>query len=389
MAAPPITERHKHHFHRQSPVVESVRVATTANLTIATGLNPGDTVDGVTLADGDRVLVKDQSTGSENGIYVAGATPARAHDQSTADPGWGFLVHVREGTANGGKVYRSTNLALPTIGSTSLQFAEVSGGGGGGGVSTLAKSGDTPLTGAVTLSEGSNISLTQVGNDIEIAATAGGGGGAETGGYAIYPLDRTTDTGMDGTFGDDFTGGSLDAKWTRVGQTSGEESYAQGPRASSLRVAYSNAAAVRHIYQACALTSFTFEWSFSLYQATPTGTMLSLMILNSSGTGGGVILYDNGLAMYVVNITAGAYASQIGAQDGYQVNPYRTGVRTWLRLRLAAGVIYGSFSFDGENYSPELSGTPTAFTPARIGIGRILGANLKTTVDHHWFDRTA
>ncbi len=50
------------------------------------------------------------------------------------------------------------------------------GGGSGGGVTSLAKSGDAALTGAVTLSEGSNVTLTQVGQDIEIAAASGGGG---------------------------------------------------------------------------------------------------------------------------------------------------------------------------------------------------------------------
>ncbi len=125
MAAPPISERHKHHFHRQSPVLESVRCATTANLTVSTGLNAGDTVDGVVLAAGDRVLVQAQSTPSQNGIWVAGASPARAYDVSTDDPGWGYLVHVREGTANAGKVYRNTNTEVPDVGADDLTYAEL------------------------------------------------------------------------------------------------------------------------------------------------------------------------------------------------------------------------------------------------------------------------
>jgi len=125
MAAPPITERHKHHFHRQSPIKESVRAATTANITIATALNNGDSLDGVTLATGDRVLVKDQTTGSENGIYVVDATPVRDYDVSTDDPAFGFIVYVREGTANAGKVFKNTNTAMPTIDATALTFAEL------------------------------------------------------------------------------------------------------------------------------------------------------------------------------------------------------------------------------------------------------------------------
>ena len=123
MADPPIDQRHKPHFHRKAPFLEHVRVATTANIAIATALNVGDTIDGVTLADGDRVLVKDQSTGSQNGIYVAGATPVRAYDVSTDDPAFGYLVFVTEGTANGQTIWRNTNTSAPTIGTTAITYS--------------------------------------------------------------------------------------------------------------------------------------------------------------------------------------------------------------------------------------------------------------------------
>jgi hypothetical protein len=54
-----------------------VRCATTANITIANDLQPTDSIDGVALADGDRVLVKNQTTASQNGIYVVSSSPAR------------------------------------------------------------------------------------------------------------------------------------------------------------------------------------------------------------------------------------------------------------------------------------------------------------------------
>ena len=136
MAAPPITERHRPHFHRKAPMLESVRVATTANITIATALNAGDTLDGITLAADDRVLVKDQTTGSGNGIYVVSASPARAYDQSTDDPAFGFLVYVREGTTNGGTLWKNTNTTAPTIDTTALTFAAA------GGTPTGAAGGD-------------------------------------------------------------------------------------------------------------------------------------------------------------------------------------------------------------------------------------------------------
>ncbi len=129
MAAPPIIERHLPHFHRRAPNKELCRAATTANVTIATALNNGDTLDGITLATGDRVLVKDQTTASENGIYVVGTTPVRDYDESTDDPSYGYLVLVLQGTANAGTLWHNTNTSAPTIGSTSITFAAFTGGG--------------------------------------------------------------------------------------------------------------------------------------------------------------------------------------------------------------------------------------------------------------------
>lgn len=100
------------------------RAATTANVTIATALNNGDTLDGVTLATGDRVLVKNQSSGAENGIYIVGASPARATDFDGNDEVAGSEVWVQEGTVNADTLWICTNDGTPTIGSTSLVFAQ-------------------------------------------------------------------------------------------------------------------------------------------------------------------------------------------------------------------------------------------------------------------------
>jgi hypothetical protein len=111
-------------------VKDSVVVATTANITIATALNVGDTIDGVTLSDGDRVLVKDQSDATENGIYVAGSSPARAGDaNANAELTGGSFVFVEQGTANGDNGYVFTHNGTPTLGSTNLTVAQFSGAG--------------------------------------------------------------------------------------------------------------------------------------------------------------------------------------------------------------------------------------------------------------------
>lgn len=123
------------------------RVATTASITISTALNNADTLDGVTLATGDRVLVKDQGTASQNGIYIVGATPVRAPDMDDDDEVVGAWVYVIAGTANSGKVFKNTNTTVPTIDTTSLTFVEFSATASFG---TPANTYGTPAAGAAS-----------------------------------------------------------------------------------------------------------------------------------------------------------------------------------------------------------------------------------------------
>ena len=105
----------------------SVRVATTANGTLTTAFANGQTVDGVTLATGDRILLKDQSTGSQNGIYTVNASgsPTRATDADTGTELVSAAVFVQSGTANADKAFVCTNDTI-TLGSTSLTFTAFS-----------------------------------------------------------------------------------------------------------------------------------------------------------------------------------------------------------------------------------------------------------------------
>lgn len=115
----------------------SVRVATTAPGTLATSFANGQTVDGVVLATGDRLLVKDQASAAENGIYVVAAAgaPARAADANTAAELLQAACYVREGTANADTQWVLTTDGPLTVGTTGLTFTQfgVGGGGGGGG----------------------------------------------------------------------------------------------------------------------------------------------------------------------------------------------------------------------------------------------------------------
>jgi phage-related tail fiber protein len=107
----------------------SVRVASTANISIA---SPGASINGVTMAAGDRFLAKDQTAGAENGIYVwnAAASPAtRAADADvSAEVSSGMAVTATEGTVNGDTVWVLTTNDPITLGTTALVFAQLGGG---------------------------------------------------------------------------------------------------------------------------------------------------------------------------------------------------------------------------------------------------------------------
>lgn len=109
---------------------ESVRVATTANGALASAFANGQTVDGVTLVTGDRILIKNQTTGSENGIYIVNASgaPTRATDADTGAEILQAAVWVQEGTTNADSGWVCTTNAPITINSTSLAFSQFNGG---------------------------------------------------------------------------------------------------------------------------------------------------------------------------------------------------------------------------------------------------------------------
>ena len=164
-------------------IKDSVRVATTANITIADDLNVGDTIDGVTLADGDRVLVKNQTDASQNGIYVAGSSPVRAADANiSAEVTAGLFVFVEEGTIGGDNGFVLTTNDPITLDTTDLEFAQFSGAGQVIAGEGLSKSGNTLNVNDdnITLEVNSDnlrikgITTTAIGDLLIGAATNGG-----------------------------------------------------------------------------------------------------------------------------------------------------------------------------------------------------------------------
>ena len=152
-------------------VKNSVEAATTANLSatysngtagVGATLTFGTavtTLDGYTLVNGDRILVKDQTNAFENGIYTRTSSTVftRAIDADTSsDLSGGVFVFVEQGTLNGDNGYVFTHNGAPTIGSTNLPVSQFSGAGQITAGAALTKTGNQ-LDVAV---DGSSIEIT-------------------------------------------------------------------------------------------------------------------------------------------------------------------------------------------------------------------------------------
>ena len=142
-------------------VKESVRYASTANVagtynngagTITAGSNGALSIDGQTPSASDRVLLKDQSDATENGIYVVttvgdGSSAyvlTRGPDADTAaELTGGTFFFVEEGTANADNGYVATHNGTPTLGTTNITFSQFSGAGQISAGAALSKTGNT------------------------------------------------------------------------------------------------------------------------------------------------------------------------------------------------------------------------------------------------------
>ena len=125
-------------------VKDSCVAATTGNITISTALNNGDTLDGVTLSTNDRVLVKNQNTASENGIYKVGSSPARVDDLAAGVDAAGAFTFVEQGTVNGDNAFVcSSDKGSAVVGTNNLTFVQFSGAGQVIAGNGLDKSGNT------------------------------------------------------------------------------------------------------------------------------------------------------------------------------------------------------------------------------------------------------
>ena len=206
-------------------IKESVHAASTANVSLtagSSGLEAGDVIDGVTLVAGDRVLLKNQTDASENGIYVAvasGGTPARSDDaNASADVTSGMFVWVEEGTANADQGYVLTTNNVITLNTTNLTFTQFSGAGQITAGNGLTKSGNTinVVPDAITLS----VTADEIKLKGDVTTTALGDlliGKASNGGYKRLAISsggatqllRINAAGTDLEYTDTLDGGTF------------------------------------------------------------------------------------------------------------------------------------------------------------------------------------
>ncbi len=197
-----------------------VRVASTANLSNPTG-SPGSTIDGVTMTAGDLVLLKDQTTQKDNGIYVWFSSTSMIRHAALPIP-QGGRIQVTAGTLNSGSTWTPTNVGTITPGLTALNFIRVdtpepwqsvatfrgtiaAGTAAGtfllpegGGTCTLSTAAINAGTGIFHLDPTTNYVASGFTHQVRVVGTVTNSGAAQTGTFTagLYPISALASTGI-------------------------------------------------------------------------------------------------------------------------------------------------------------------------------------------------
>ena len=257
-------------------VKASVRVATTANIT----LTNTQTVDGIALAVGNRVLVKNQTTGADNGIYVVATTAWIRAEDCDNTPGIevssGMFTFVEEGTANADSGWVLTTDGTITVGTTALSFVQFSGAGQITAGDGLAKTGNTL---SVNVANGIEIS----GDNVQLASTVAGDGLTYTSGVlAVGGTNNRISIGTD----------AIDISANYVGQTS-------ITTLGTVSTGVWNGTAITYAYGGTGQTSYA-KGDFLYASATNTLSKLS------AGTNGQTLQLQDGVPFWA-DLDGGTY----------------------------------------------------------------------------------
>lgn len=214
---------------------DEVRAATTANGTLASAFANSSVIDGITLATGDRILLKNQTTQTENGIYVVAASgaPARATDADATAELNNATVFIRLGTVNAGKSYTQTT-DNPTVGSSNIVWAQFNAG--------------TVYT--------ASLGVTLSGTDFRLAAGASGAGlTLTTGVLDIVAADTSLTVNADSIQVNPAASGGLSVSSGLKVDSTVARVYSQATNANSTTVSVTHSLGVQLVQVAVMVTS--------------------------------------------------------------------------------------------------------------------------------------
>ena len=332
----------------------SVIAGTTANIT----LSGTQTIDGIVLVSGDRVLVKNQTASADNGLYLCAAGAwTRTTDMNTWAQVPGAYVFVETGSTLADTGWVCTSDAGGTIGVTAITWAQFSGAGSGVSSITFGSTGLTPATattGAVTVAG--------------TLALANGGTGQTTAGAAFNALSPITTTG-------DLIIGTGVNTASRLGiGANGYLLTSNGTTASWVAA------------PASGVTTFS-AGTTGLTPSSATGGAVTLAgtlaVANggtglTSGTSGGILAYT-ATGTLASSALLAANALMIGGGAGVAPSTTTTGTGVVTALGVNTGSS-GAFVVNGGALGTPSSGTVTNLTgTASININGTVGATTTNT----------
>lgn len=350
-------------------VHDSVRAATTTSGTLSSSFANGSTIDGITLATGDRILIKDQGSAIENGVYIVKATgtPDRADDWAIGYEAAGAFAFVEEGddNADSGWVCTSDSTA-DTVGTHNILFSKFSGAGQITAGTGMAKDGNTLNVGAgngIT----ANADTVEVKPDTTTAAAASANSILVAANGVNISVDNSTIEGSNA--------GSTGAESLRV-----KDGGITGAKlASDITINTSGN-----------ITANQFSGDGSNLTNLPSAASTDAVSVSAIKSTAGTI--NKGQAVHLVGYSAGDYTVELADADNAALNP-AIGIATSQFTEAAAGTVVmsgratglntGSWSAGDSLYVSTTAGTlvnsrPTGSTTKVQRIGEVAFSNAST-----------